>query len=311
MKKMLLFVFLMITSIGWGQQIEPYKFTSVVDLYEFPTIGTTGMVDVDLPLYTINTKGFELPLTLRYDQMGNTNVFYKGNQFGDAWVLNALGTISRETKVQSVSTPATSLLIICGDQKVIGSAPAFRILESPKVPDEIYYLSNPTVRYRDTNKADVFTFSILGLSGKFRLYNDSGALKAEILESTDFVNIQIVTPAVGENIGSIILRDKNGFRYEFSTPSNINNNYYTHTTYLDTTLTLEDSCYLTSGNPSETPAIAPVGGSTILFYGTLISREILNDHAKFWENLEITKIYDKADNLLLEFEYDLVQFFRA
>src|SRR5690554_1132524 len=97
MKKILVFVLLMVAMFGYGQDVpSPYKFTSIVDLYEFPTVGATGNLDVQLPLYTVNTKGFELPLSLSYDQMGNTNVFYMGNQFGDAWVLNVAGTISRK-----------------------------------------------------------------------------------------------------------------------------------------------------------------------------------------------------------------------
>src|SRR5690554_8069584 len=93
MKKILVFVLLMVAMFGYGQDVpSPYKFTSIVDLYEFPTVGATGNLDVQLLLFRVITKGFEFLLCLVYDKMGITILFNLGIQFGIAWLWIFAGT---------------------------------------------------------------------------------------------------------------------------------------------------------------------------------------------------------------------------
>jgi len=309
MKKILLSIVLILSLHVYGQEVDPYKFTSVVDLYEFPTVGATGNLDAQLPLYTINTRGFELPLALNYDQMGNSNVFYMGNQFGDAWVLNVMGTISREVgNERSVLSTNLTGEIRCGEKNIFeGNFSARRLRIGPYVPDEEYYQNNVTVKYRLT--PDHYTFSFMGLSGKFTIYNDNGILKPQLLESSDFAKIEIVQPANWEVVNTIFIYDKNGYKYKFSSPSNVNQNNYQESLYLNQDLYLKNECKLVTTYSEH--ALAPPSGlgdgtGTQMRAGSLISRAIFADGKAFWRNLELTEIYDKENTLLVSYEYDSV-----
>jgi len=308
MKKFLVFIGTMISLSGYGQELDPYKFTSVVDLYEFPTVGATGNLDAQLPLYTIKTRDFELPLSLNYDQMGNSNVFYIGNQFGDAWVLNAIGTISREIGNER-SILATNLTgeIRCGvNDRLSGHFSARRLRIGPYIPDEQYYQSNVNVKYNLT--PDHYTFSFMGLNGKFTIYNDNGILKPQLLESSDFAKIEIVQPASWELINTIYIYDKNGYKYKFSSPSNINQNNYHESMYHNQDLYLLNECRLFTyfSGHSLAPTPGGDGTGTQIRAGSLISRQIFSDGKPFWRNLELTEIYDKDNILLVNYEYDSV-----
>ena len=303
MKKYLLLILLVASRLAYGQEANPYKFTSVVDLYEFPTVGATGNLDAQLPLYMINNKGFELPLSLTYDQMGNSNVFYIGNQFGDAWILNAMGTISRDiSKDRSVLDTSSNGNIVCGSD-IVGSYSGRRFMIGPHVPDEFYYSNNSNVNYR--LQPDHFTFSFMGLSGKFTIYNDNGVLKAQLLESTDFAKIDVVQPLPWELLNTINIYDKNGYRYKFSSPNNINQNNYFESVYLVGDRFVNGGCSFSSMY-SHTLAPDPSGEPRFFPDGSLISRQIFTDGQPFWRNLELTEIYDKDNSLLLSYEYDTV-----
>lgn len=301
MKKFLVFSLLSFSFLGYSQEINPYKFTSVVDLYEFPTTGATGNLDAQLPLYTINTRGLELPLSLSYDQMGNSNVFYIGNQFGDAWVLNVMGTISREIgDARTVSQSSETGAVMCGGMEYT-SFSAKKFMIEPYVPDEQYYQNNSSTKYRLF--PDHYTFSFMGLSGKFTIYNDNGILKPQLLESNDFSKIEVVQPASYELINTIYIYDKNGYKYKFSSPSNINQNNYFETVYLTSPVSVPMGCYFTT-EVTHTPAFVP--NDQLLLNDFVISRRIFTDGKPFWRNLELTEIYDKDNVLLVSYEYDTV-----
>lgn len=301
MKRILLLTVLTLSLFGYGQEINPYRFTSVVDLYEFPTVGATGNLDAQLPLYSINTRGFELPLSLGYDQMGNSNVFYIGNQFGDAWVLNAIGTISREIgDARTVSQGSVTGAVMCGDMHHTPFT-AKKFMIGPYVPDELYYQNNSSTKYRFS--PDHYTFSFMGLSGKFTIYNDNGVLKPQLLESSDFAKIEVVQPASYELISTIYIYDKNGYKYKFSSPSNINQNNYFETVSLTSPLSVPMGCHFTI-EVNHTPALVP--NDELLLKDFVISRQIFTDGKPFWRNLELTEIYDKDNVLLVSYEYDTV-----
>ncbi|MBA5791527.1 RHS repeat protein [Flavobacterium sp. xlx-221] len=305
MKKFLLFILSGISFLGFGQEIDPFKFTSVVDLYEFPTIGATGILDVELPLYTIKKKDFELPISLSYDQMGNSNVFYIGNQFGDAWVLNTVGTISREiSDERSILVTTARGEIRCGISKLrdfLGK----RVKIGPYVADEFYYSNNLNEKYR--SHPDHFTFNFMGLSGKFTIYNENGILKAQLLESSDFAKVEIIQPNSWELIKTINIYDKKGYKYKFSSPSHVNQNYYQESVRHTEDMYLPYGCKLTMnlGGHTLAPSEGLDDGTGVLIKaGTLISREIFYDGKPFWKNLELTEVYDKDNNLIISYEYD-------
>ena len=308
MKKFLLFIATVICSSGYSQtEVDPYKFTSVVDLYEFPTIDATGNLDASLPLYTIKTKGFELPLTLNYDQMGNTNVFYIGNQFGDAWVLNAGGTISRECKdrptpIYISGTASTS----CGTSYTFESY-TFESLQN----DEYYYSINPSATSR--SNPDIYTFSVMGLTGKFIINREGSQYKAKLIETSDFAKVTVNGGPGGDNYNflSISITDKNGYKYIFSAPSTISTNNGNKRVIAKSASPLPPGCTYGGG------ANSPVFGHEIVDNngnsggggsGGAVSNQIIAGKSKFWENLELSEIYDKDNNLLISYQYDTTGF---
>ncbi|MDN3708915.1 hypothetical protein QW060_17690 [Myroides ceti] len=197
MKQNCLLLLLFFSTVLLRAQEAPnkYTFTSMVDLYEFPQTEATGGVDVQLPLYKIATRGFEMPVALAYDMMGNTNTFYIGSQFGDAWNLNAIGTISREITDRSYTYSTKTTGSNCGGNQIIIQYTTETLKKNYDVPDENYYYNNPGASYRDNR--DLYTFSFLGLSGKFILYNQNNQLKAEVYESSDFVKNRDRTTGLG------------------------------------------------------------------------------------------------------------------
>ncbi len=297
---------ILITFLGSGyaqEDIPPFKFTSVTDLYEFPQTEATGGTAAQLPLYTITSGGFEMPVALSYDMTGNSNLFYVGNQFGDAWNLNIAATISREVYDKPGEYSTGMWGVKCGTTD--GGSYHTKIYKmKPAVPDEIYYSQNPGQHYRA--KHDVYTFSVMGLNGKFTIYRENGMLKAEVFESSDFVNIEIQQMAVGENINAILLYDKNGYTYKFASKSNISHNEYYTAAFLDEPATLYADCgfdvhtelVLNPGNNHTTTTTFPEGH--------LIAKQIYTNGYRFWKNMDISEIYDKDNRLLVSYEYENV-----
>lgn len=301
MKKFLLFTLLVVSNSFFGQNTpDPYKFTSLVDLYEFPAVSATGTMDAQIPLYTIDTRGLELPLALNYDQMGNSNVFYIGNQFGDAWVLSALGTISRECKDRPIPYFSSSPATACGTTYTRETYRNYS-LEN----DEYYYSINPSATSR--SKPDIYTFSFLGLTGKFIINKQGSQYVAQLIEASDFVTITIDSPPSGNdyNFESISITDKNGFKYKYANPTNINQNQSNKLTFAKNLGFIPIGCSLDAGS-GETPyeGVELVGGDGTRNGDGLISVQIIPGNRRFWENMELTEIYDKDNNLLVSYEYE-------
>lgn len=304
MKQNCLLLLLFFSTVLLRAQEAPnkYTFTSMVDLYEFPQTEATGGVDVQLPLYKIATRGFEMPVALAYDMMGNTNTFYIGSQFGDAWNLNAIGTISREITDRSYTYSTKTTGSNCGGNQIIIQYTTETLKKNYDVPDENYYYNNPGASYRDNR--DLYTFSFLGLSGKFILYNQNNQLKAEVYESSDFVKIEIEQPDWGALITAISIYDKNGYRYRFAAQSNISHNESYEQTYLTEPATLYENCNfeIATGH-----VLHPGNGHTgtkVFPAGHLISGKMHANGFRYWKNLEISEIYDRHNNLLVSYEYE-------
>jgi len=306
MKKILVFVLLMVAMFGYGQDVpSPYKFTSIVDLYEFPTVGATGNLDVQLPLYTVNTKGFELPLSLSYDQMGNTNVFYMGNQFGDAWVLNVAGTISRKCVDRPTPTYSSGVAgLWCNG--AFRQAYSYESYKNKSLINDEYYYNFLHTTHTSREKPDIYTFSFPGLTGKFIINKEGNQFVGKLIESSDFATI-VIDSSFGEygNFSNITITDKKGYKYRFSAPSNINYNRTHNSHYSVSDITVNPDDCITNAETYQALVLSNGNsGFTTLSGGGLISSQVVEGTSKFWENMELTEIYDKDNNLLIKYEYE-------
>lgn len=288
---------------------QDYRFSSIIDMYEFPAADATGVISAQLPLFEISNRGVSLPVSLIYNMHGNSNAFSIGHQFGDAWNLNIQGTIQRTTKPGLVEISQTLVGYQCG-QAAFHSQAATLHIQNPAIPDEKFWYGpeNQSVTHR--NRSDEYTFSVNGLEGKFTLYKQGNHLKAEIYESSDYADIQIHQNAPGENISRIIITDKNGLKYYFEEPSNMNFNYWYISVIPTSNLVIPDECNgILSENHTASPFFERVlvqnpGTPTTYAAGSVYSRQVFTGDYHFWRNLELTKIVDKNNNTLLTYEYE-------
>ena len=317
MKKFLVFILLVASCFAYGQEANPYKFTSVIDNYSFGEATANGSIDISIPLYTIKSRELTIPLSLDYTMNGNVNHYFQGSQFGDAWNLNVVGSISRNVQdIRGGYNPSVGMRLYCGGDDW-GPVSTTSTTTGPYVNDEAFYQVNPNgiALSQPLNRfmPDVYTFSVFGLSGKFSIYSKGNSYGAELIESTDFARIEITTPPLGENISSIIIYDKKGFKYEFNIQSNIKQNDFVTIYRLAQNVQLYQGCEIknivASGvsyliqNTSSNPRICQEG--------TVVAGEIHNDSSKFWENLELSKVYDKDNNLLLNYTYESTSYISA
>src|SRR5690606_39038851 len=187
-------------------------------------------------------------------------------------------------------------------ESVMNGPPYEEYTNYPRVFDEVFFRSNPNAVRRA--KPDVYTFNVNGLTGKFIIERLNGVFTAKIIEKTDFVKIEIGNLNDINNIEKITIYDKKGYKYIFSNPSNINHNQSVNLTYLKSSYTLYPGCTLTTSAVHDTRVLAPSFESvTQLDEGMILSGSI-NSGEKFWENMELTSIYDNNNRQLISYEYD-------
>ena len=236
--------------------------------------------------------------------MGNSNAFYIGNQFGDAWLLSAMGTISRECKDRPIPYFSSVQASACGTTYTRETYRHYSLQN-----DEYYYAINPSATSRTT--PDIYTFSFMGLTGEFIIKKQGSQFIAEVTETSDFASITIDSPPSGNNnnFESITITDKAGNRYKYANPTNVNQNQANKLVFAKNAGFIPQGCSLgaDSGDTAyESYDIVDIGGgpSGSKNGDGLISTQILPGTSRFWENIELTAIYDKYNNLLVSYEYD-------
>jgi YD repeat-containing protein len=161
----------------------------------------TGIPQISIPLYSIRTTGFEIPITLVYHASGN-----KLHQFaswvGTGWALDAGGQVSRK-------------LVGKADDYVFG----FLYGEPRKASDisysnpsnDVEYLKNVNGGSRD-NGADIFSYSFPGGSGKFFFDKDNNFKPVIMPYSPVRIRYQLNSP---QSFGYIDVDDAVGNQYQF------------------------------------------------------------------------------------------------
>jgi len=312
MKHTLLFILLFWTVAGRSQTApKEYKFTSMTDFGLFEEAGMTGNVNVSLPLFDLQVPTYRYPVALEYNQEGNVNSDAEGGQFGEAWNLNLMGSVTRitrekfpvvtNTKLSLYWAPDNPQAISCGEVSA-------KILDYGAIVfDEFYYANTtPLNGSRPDAERDVFKFQVPGLSGKFFLdYSLSEGLKARLLEQSDYCSIKIVKASGSATIDAIEITDKKGYRYVLDIQSNINRNYIHRITTGPAAGAIIHQCnqYLSGvsvsmGNFNDAANATANRNPEEYLYASL------NFGTKFWQELNLSKIYDKDGRLLVTLNYD-------
>ena len=207
----LLSLLLTIITVNAQNSPEQYRITSMVDFTEFPTGSATGIPDVKLPLFQTTTRGnVDIDLSLQYNLLGSQHTEMLGSQFGDAWNLTFLGTISREVTRRNSGAPSVQY----------------------RVPDENYFANagaNP-----ENTFADIYTYNILGYEGKFSVSKVNNEIIPVLIENNDYVSIEIDYDSNGVNgpvFNSLTIKDKHGNSYIFEDTGVYGDNKYFYSKY--------------------------------------------------------------------------------
>lgn len=195
----------------------------------FPVSNYTGRADVSIPLYTMNVKGVEMPITLSYDTSGILVNSLPG-WVGQNWSVITGGVI---TRVQNgiwdeYVTPKTF------NENFTNYFHSYSLLpELIQQPSSNYSaLQDKIVYYKNDMEPDIFHFSFMGKSGSFFLGND-GEWKVlsddnlEIVFDIDDINNyqetlfasypapQWANAKEPLTIKGFLIRDTNGTKYYF------------------------------------------------------------------------------------------------
>lgn len=159
----------------------------------------TGIPSISIPIHTIKTNGFEIPITLMYHASG-LKVYQYPSWVGSGWALSAGGQIRRQ------------LTGIADELAGIGSL-AGEPLKTTQIdlgdPDDRDYLKLVNEGQRD-NGADIFSYNFLGYDGNFFFDRDSGYKIMKIPYSPIRIKNSGSTGQLNFDI-----TDEKGNRYEF------------------------------------------------------------------------------------------------
>ncbi|MFT3982219.1 MAG: hypothetical protein QM687_17245 [Ferruginibacter sp.] len=162
----------------------------------------SGLPDISIPLYTIKTQAFEVPITLSYHASGN-RVHDFPSWVGLGWGLNTGGEVRRKM-VGRPDELTTGFLA--------SSEPENSIDIEPGTSGGRAYLVDLNSGYRDLG-ADIFSYNFPGGNGKF-IFNRSEPTKPFVIP---YSPIKITYPAVHTTPQQLNfdIWDASGNHYEF------------------------------------------------------------------------------------------------
>ena len=204
---------------------------------DIPVSTYTGIPNVTIPLYEIKSGSITLPVTLNY-HAGGIRVEEEASWIGLGWVLNSGGMFSRTIRgkddfgaqgylncpkiIDVVCQAGTDVDVSCTDasQPINGfclgseNIGAFSRDYAQYVTVDGVVRDYSSVSTGNTDwEPDVFSFNMLGYSGKFVLDRDFLANgKIHFFERQSFQ----VTPSFNGILNSWLVKDDNGIKYTFS-----------------------------------------------------------------------------------------------
>jgi len=189
MKKILVIVLLTLSNMSWGQTDENHT----VNNANFPVALYSGIPDINIPLFTIQTanSNFSLDLKLENSLYAGTNKYFSTRGIGDAWSLNILGSITLKPAESWTNAPINTY-------------------------DETHY-SNLLLDNEDKEGHTTYTYSVLGLTGKFVIEKNGTVFKTRIIEQNDYAEVTVDYTTTNNffRLISFTIRDKNGMQYIF------------------------------------------------------------------------------------------------
>lgn len=199
-------------------------------LGSFPTSLNTGSIDISIPIYTLKSKGIELPIVLSYDASGVRVNGYPSDA-GQNWTLLAGGVITRMTQnAEDDYIPRSG--VYYGNYFKSGSSNFKRAKDVAANPTNVIAIAKRDDPWGNSTSVDmepdIFIFNFMGISGQFHLGND-GQWKVSSSENIEIIfdyesslNYDIpfmkYTPNGKTQLKSMkgfVLKDKHGTTYTF------------------------------------------------------------------------------------------------
>jgi len=157
--------------------------SSAISFEEYPTDLYTGAPQVSIPLYSMPTrdKNVSIDLSLSYHPASISSFNKASGNVGRGWNLSGGGVISRNIGYQ---------------------------------PDELVW-SGTTAGATDD---DIYSFSCMGLSGKFKISQSNKTFGATVTENPgSIVKVEVVNDPGSFNITGFKIYDSKGYVYTFGT----------------------------------------------------------------------------------------------
>jgi len=214
-KGFILMLFIVLSNSFYGQEmpkiIPPSPEASQLSKFvEMPTNLFTGTPSISLPIYSINSKSIEIPISISYHAKG-VQVSEIASRVGLGWTLNAGGVITRQVRERPDDENSGYLRLNYLEN-----------FDDPTDPVRQNIYLNKYTNYDDPEledmTPDMFHFNFLGFSGKF-IFNQ--LTKGVIVQSKDDIT---VTPTFGTNykIEGFTVKDKYGNIYFFTVVDELN-----------------------------------------------------------------------------------------
>lgn len=213
---------------------------------DYPVDLQNGLVDITIPLYTLEGRYFNLPLGLKFHASGLRSDEPDG-LLGTRWALSGGGHVSRivkgyaddyrpfnpEVMVPGYMPGFHTLFGTAGSNTQSGPKNNHRFLLGWYYDRYTYY---PAGSYRDT-EYDIFSYSLpSGKSGKFILKDDGTGKRTAFLMPYEPITVTMFTGRSGSFEGVCIV-DEDGTTYFFGGDNN----------YFDTYHDIQEECsYITT-----------------------------------------------------------------
>lgn len=183
----------------WDVDIKTPNAAAVERYGNTPVNLATGLPQINVPIYTIKTTTYALPVTASYHAAG-IKVDDLSGDIGLGWNLSAGYTISRTLRGLPDERPNGYLKPLSGPSLI----PSYEYTSSNTTIDTFKLVADG---FKDT-QPDEFSFSIGGFSGKFILAPG----KVILLPDQD---VKVEYTLVGADL-SFILTDNKGIKYHFN-----------------------------------------------------------------------------------------------
>jgi YD repeat-containing protein len=182
---------------------------------DIPVSHSTGVPDISIPLFNLESHGYTLPVTLRY-HTALVKAPYDQTNVATGWILEVGGNI-----VQTINNA----------DDFLGRRPAAWKNDydlSDQNAESTWSYTHMAVSGSYDCEYDIFSYSIPDSNGKFIVNkNTTGKYDAVFLSDPNLKgNIDITADQYNYSVNNFIITDKNGYNYKFLQKSNFNTPFY-------------------------------------------------------------------------------------